>query len=71
VYETIRNITGLGVGNGPMITIHDGSVNIAWSDVYSPLTPARSRFVSQSNWYDFLPGADRLALGQSSCRQTM
>jgi len=42
-YETIRNITGTGEGNGALIALSDG-------------------FLSQTDWYDFLPGADRVAL---------
>ncbi len=44
-YKIIRDITGIGQGKGPMLSIHDG-------------------FIGIQNWYDFLPGADRLALDQ-------
>ena len=45
VYRMIRGITGVGEGNGPMLSMHDGFVGIA-------------------RWYDFMPGADRMALDQ-------
>lgn len=44
-YEMVRGITGIGEGNGPIITIHDG-------------------FSGPGNWANFLPGADRVALGE-------
>jgi glucan 1,3-beta-glucosidase len=44
-YRVIREVTGIGEGNGPMLGIHDGFLGVA-------------------NWYDFLPGADRLSLDQ-------
>lgn len=43
VYNEVRLASGLGEGNGPMISIHDG-------------------FGDQSAWYNFLVGADRVAL---------
>ena len=45
VYRMIREITGTGEGNGPMLSMHDGFVGIA-------------------SWYNFMPGADRMALDQ-------
>ena len=42
-YRIIRDITGIGAGNGPFLSVHDS-------------------FVPVSNWYNFIPGADRLAL---------
>ncbi|GAA94045.1 glycoside hydrolase family 5 protein [Mixia osmundae IAM 14324] len=42
-YQIIRDITGVGMGNGPIISMHDG-------------------FQSPTLWYDFLTGADRLAV---------
>jgi glucan 1,3-beta-glucosidase len=45
VYRMIREITGTGEGNGPMLSMHDG-------------------FLGMSSWYDFMPGADRMALDQ-------
>ncbi|WWD17096.1 hypothetical protein CI109_101533 [Kwoniella shandongensis] len=44
-YKIIRDITGIGAGNGPFLSIHDG-------------------FIGIQQWYDFLPGADRVALDQ-------
>ncbi|KAK8864596.1 hypothetical protein IAR55_001846 [Kwoniella newhampshirensis] len=46
-YKIIRQITGIGAGNGPFLSFHDG-------------------FLGITQWYDFLPGADRLALDQHS-----
>ncbi|KAI5480349.1 glycoside hydrolase family 61 protein [Pseudohyphozyma bogoriensis] len=49
VYHTIRNITGIGEGNGPFITFHDGFV-------------AQATNVSVGGWDGFLGGADRMAI---------
>lgn len=45
VYRMVRGITGVGEGNGPMLSMHDG-------------------FVGIQAWYDFMTGADRMALDQ-------
>ncbi|KAG8708506.1 hypothetical protein FRC09_001214 [Ceratobasidium sp. 395] len=42
-HNMIRNITGIGEGNGPWISVHDG-------------------FQGISQWADFMPGSDRVAL---------
>ena len=39
----VRNITGIGEGKGPFMSIHDG-------------------FLGPSEWADYFPGADRIAL---------
>ena len=44
-YREIREVTGIGEGHGPVLSIHDA-------------------FAGITNWFDFLPGADRLALDQ-------
>lgn len=44
-YNMIRSIGGIGEGNGPMLSIHDG-------------------FLGIKQWYDFMPGADRMSLDQ-------
>lgn len=47
----VRGISGIGEGNGPFITFHDGFV-------------AQATNISQGSWDGFLPGADRMALDQ-------
>ncbi|KAG8737386.1 hypothetical protein FRC10_008264 [Ceratobasidium sp. 414] len=42
-HNMIRNITGIGEGNGPWLSVHDG-------------------FQGISQWADFMPGSDRVAL---------
>ncbi|GJN94706.1 hypothetical protein Rhopal_007797-T1 [Rhodotorula paludigena] len=49
VYETIRDITGTGQGNGPLITVHDGFVTLAST-------------VAEGGWNGFMNGWDRVAL---------
>ncbi|KAL8279683.1 hypothetical protein RQP46_007996 [Phenoliferia psychrophenolica] len=51
VYEMVRGITGIGEGNGPFITFHDGFV-------------AQATTVAQGGWDGFLTGADRIAIDQ-------
>lgn len=48
----VREITGTGEGNGPMISFHDG-------------------FDALKNWANFLPGADRIVIGTSSCMRSI
>ena len=49
VYKTVRGITGVGVGKGPVLTIADGFVGYGSN-------------MADGGWNGFLPGADRLAL---------
>ncbi|ORY88674.1 glycoside hydrolase family 5 protein [Leucosporidium creatinivorum] len=49
-YNMIRDITGIGEGNGPFITFHDGFTG----------TPVRN--VTSGGWLGFMPGMDRVAL---------
>jgi hypothetical protein len=49
-YTMVREIGGIGKGNGPFIAFHDGFSG----------SPART--VSSGGWTDFLPGMDRVAL---------
>nr|ODN93000.1 glucan 1,3-beta-glucosidase [Cryptococcus depauperatus CBS 7855] len=44
-YTMIRDITGLGAGKGPLISMHDS-------------------FIGITNWYGYLPEADRLVIDQ-------
>jgi len=46
----IRDITGIGEGNGPFITFHDGFTG----------TPVRN--VTSGGWLGWMPGMDRVAL---------
>lgn len=48
-YETMRSIGGIGKGNGPFLSFHDGFVNMAQP-------------VSNGGWDGFLNGWDRVAL---------
>ena len=49
VYKTVRGITGIGAGKGPVLTIADGFVGYG-SDMID------------GGWNGFLPGSDRVAL---------
>lgn len=46
----MRNIGGIGQGNGPFITYHDG------------FTKPRAVSIAQGGWNGFLPGADRVGI---------
>lgn len=49
MYNTIRAVTNVGTGMGPMISFHDGFAPIATT-------------VGNGGWLGFLAGADRISL---------
>ena len=53
VYEMVRGIGGIGIGNGPFITFHDGFV-----------VGGLAKTVANGGWDGFLSGADRIAIDQ-------
>ena len=40
VYDMMRNITGVGEGNGPFMTIHDGCASTCWHSTRAELCSA-------------------------------
>ncbi|KAG9044880.1 hypothetical protein FS837_007377 [Tulasnella sp. UAMH 9824] len=61
MHDVLRNVTGLGEGNGPYLSIHDGFQNLAnWAD----FMPGKDRFALDTHPYMCFTGVDTTPLAQ-------
>ena len=61
MYDMMRNITGIGEGNGPFISVHDGFQNLAtWED----FLPGGDRIAMDTHTYLCFGGVDVRPLSQ-------